>query len=131
MNFFENVKIRWDYEGKSDYINGTGAYFEEKLLGFAGAAVFPVLIIYQLMTGQLQWSPLQIAVGLYLALDLGGGLVSNALNSCKRFYDSPIKPEEKGLARQLKKLPAFIGIHIRALIVGLMFNNMDWTFALT
>jgi len=127
----ENKKIRWEYEGKPDYINGTGAYTEEKVLGFFAASLLPVLMVYQLATGHMQWNFIQIAIGLYFALDLGGGLVSNALNSCKRYYDSPIKPEETGVAGALKKLPVFIAMHVHPLVVGLLFNDMNWAYAIT
>ena len=126
----ENVKIRWEYEGKTDIINGTGAYFEEKFLGYFGSAVIPVILAIQIMTGRVEWSLLQIIVAMYLALDIGGGLVSNALNSCKRFYDSPYKPEEGRTAKYMKKVPFFIGLHIHPLVVGLYFNNLDWFYAL-
>jgi nitrate/nitrite transporter NarK len=127
----ENKKIRWEYEGKPDYINGTGAYPEEKFIAFFGSALLPALVIYQLITGHMQWNIIQIVIGLYFALDLGGGLVSNALNSCKRYYDSPIKPEETGVAGAVKKMPVFIAAHVHPLVVGLLFNDMNWTYALT
>ncbi|GKX30973.1 hypothetical protein SH1V18_34530 [Vallitalea longa] len=126
-----NKKIRWEYEGKPDYINGTGAYTEEKVLGYIGGALLPALMIFQLAMGHMQWNIVQIIIGLYFALDLGGGLVSNALNSCKRYYDTPIKPEEKGFAGAVKKLPVFIALHVHPLVIGLLFNDMNWAYAFT
>lgn len=127
----ENVKIRWEYEGKTDIINGTGAYFEEKCLGYFGATVVPVILIIQIVIGRVEWSPLQIVLAMYMGIDIGGGLVSNALNSCKRFYDTPYKEGEGKTAKYLKKVPVFISTHIHALIIGLYFNNMNWFYALT
>lgn len=95
-----NKKIRWEYEGKPDCINGTGSYTEEKVLGYLGGALLPAIMIFQLITEYIQWNIIQIVIGLYFALNLGGGLVSNALKSCKRYYDTPIKPEEKDLLVQ-------------------------------
>ncbi len=61
----------------------------------------------------------------------GGGLVSTSLNSGKRFYDSPIKLEEKGVAKFMKTLPCYIGMHVHPLIVGLLYDNMNWQYALS
>jgi hypothetical protein len=46
-------------------------------------------------------------------LESFGGVVANSLNSCKRFYHSPVQPEETGftaLAKTIWRLPYFTSI---------------------
>lgn len=125
------VKIRWDYEGKTDVINGTGAYREEKIIAFIGSAIIPIVLIFQLILGRLEWTPLQILIGLFIGFDIGGGMVSNALNSCKRFYETPLKTNEGKGAKYAKDNRIYLGLHIHPIVVGLLYNNMDWFYALT
>lgn len=61
---------------------------------------------------QLEWNYWQIAVALFLAFDIGGGMVCNSLNSCKRFYHSPLKEGENATVRLAKNHLAFSVIHI-------------------
>jgi hypothetical protein len=126
----DSVKIRWDYEGKTDIVNGTGAYFEEKLIAFIGSAIIPIVLIFQVISGRLQWNPIQIVLALIIGFDIGGGMVSNALNSCKRFYETPLKVDEDKTAKYAKDCRIFIGLHIHPIVVGLLYNNMDWFYAL-
>ena len=56
MSKHEEVKIRWEYEGEVDVINGTGSYFEEKVLGYSGAVIVTLLMVYQQFTGYIDWT---------------------------------------------------------------------------
>ncbi len=67
-------KIRWEYNGKPDPINGTGAYKEEKILAYTSAIILPLILIYQILNNLLDWSPAQIIIAIYVGFDLGGGI---------------------------------------------------------
>lgn len=119
----DQVRIEWEYEGKPDFSSGTGAYASEKSLGLASAIVVPCFLLYGLLSGTVEWSLWQVLVAFLLAFDISGGLVSNALNSCKRFYHTPPKQEEGTLGRLLKR-PAFFAIfHIHPLLVAFLFGD--------
>jgi hypothetical protein len=48
---------------------------------------------------------------------LGGGVVANGLNSCKRFYHSPVKPDEGALVRAAKNHRIFTALHLHPVVV--------------
>jgi hypothetical protein len=124
------VRIQWDYEGKTDFATGTGSYTVEKVIGYSGSVVLPGLLFFLLSKGMLQWNVIQIVVGFLLAFDIGGGMVSNALNSCKRFYHSPLRSKEGRIAGVLKNHLLFSSFHVHPIIVGLLYNDMDWVYGL-
>lgn len=80
----------------------------ELLGGLAGmAAIFAVAAA----DPQVQdWSPLQMAVGLALALDLVGGVLTNSTNAAKRWYHRP------GPSRARARL-GFTAVHVTHLAV--------------
>ncbi len=129
MSKHEEVKIRWEYEGKTDVINGTGAYFEERMLGYSGAAIVTLLMLYLQFTGYTDWTWWQLLIASYISFDLGGGFMSNSLNSVIRFYETPYKEGEGKSAKYLKNDWIYNGMHFHPLIVGLVFNN-DWVYAI-
>ncbi|HZG74250.1 MAG TPA: hypothetical protein VEZ72_00205, partial [Paenibacillus sp.] len=86
--------VDWTYEGKPDFSSGTGATRAERTLALGSAAIVPGVVLALWATGDYEWGLLQLAAALALAFDVGGGLISNALNSCKRFYHTPPKPSE-------------------------------------
>ncbi len=120
---------KWKYEGKTDVINGTGAYFEERVLGYSGAAIVTVLMLYLQFTGYTDWTWWQLLIASYISFDLGGGFMSNSLNSVIRFYETPYKEGEGKSAKYLKNDWIYNGMHFHPLIVGLVFNN-DWVYAI-
>ena len=87
-------------------------------------------------THSIPWAWWQFVVAALLALDVLGGVVANALNSCKRFYHSPVKPEETGLNGLVKNHIVFTAFHIHTVIVGVLFGGLNlgyglfWYFAL-
>lgn len=126
----EKVIINWEYSGKKDFVNGTGAYFEEKILGYLGSLIIPIILLVLNLNGVLQWDYYQIIVAGLLAFDLGGGMISNSLNSGKRFYHTEAKETEGKAGKFLKNHLLFGLIHVHPFIIGLMFNNMDWIYGL-
>ncbi|WP_028546003.1 hypothetical protein [Paenibacillus taiwanensis] len=126
----EQARINWHYSGKEDLGAGTGAYIEEKALGYSGCVALVALLIYLLVTGYVQWNGLQITIAFLLAFDIGGGLVSNSLNSCKRFYHTPLLSTESKRAAIVKNKFLFSSFHIHPLVVGLLYGPMDITYGL-
>lgn len=78
----------------------------------------------------MDWVWWQYAIALLLALDVLGGVVANSLNSCKRFYHSPIQPEETGFTALAKNHFAFTLFHIHPILIGLVFGNMNWAYGI-
>lgn len=79
------IRIEWNYKGKPDFSSGTGTYPAVKILGLASAFVIPIFLLIQIWPF-MGWNSWQTIIAFILAFDISGGLVSNALNSCKRFY---------------------------------------------
>ncbi|QUH26495.1 hypothetical protein [Serpentinicella alkaliphila] len=126
----DKVRINWEYTGKRDFANGTCAYYEEKFLGYLGGLFIPVILIAMNISNRMQWNYFQLIIAVFLAFDLGGGMISNSLNSGKRFYHSPSKESEGKLGKFLKNKLLFATIHIHPFIVGIIFNNFDWKYGL-
>ncbi len=125
------VRIEWEYEGKTDFSSGTGAYASEKILGLASSVVIPVVLLMHLRDTGMEWSVLQIVIAMLLAFDVSGGLVSNALNSCKRLYHTPPKPSEGKLGVLFKHPVIFSVLHIHPLVAGWMYGNGNWGYGVT
>ncbi|MCM3783748.1 hypothetical protein M3231_12260 [Neobacillus mesonae] len=122
--------IDWDYEGRNDFSSGTGAYASEKRLGLLSALVIPCFLLYLYWSKGVDWSVFQLFIALILAFDISGGLVSNALNSCKRFYHTPPKPQEGKIGIFIKNPLFFSLCHVHPFIAGLLHGEGNWTFSL-
>lgn len=123
----ENNKIRidWKYSGKPDGFFGTGATTAEQVVvwvfGLTGTGIIGWLVWVQSMP----WTWWQYVIAGLLALDVLGGVVANSLNSCKRFYHSPLHPEEIGFNAIAKNHLFFTLFHVHPLIVALLFGNVN------
>lgn len=126
----KQIRIEWEYDGKTDYSSGTGAYATEKALGLASAFVIPGFLLYLLYSHSVDWNGAQIALAFVLAFDVSGGLVSNALNSCKRFYHTPAKREEGWLGRMLKHPVLFSALHLHPIVVGWLYDGGIWSYGI-
>ena len=93
----ERSKIDWSYSGTPDGFFGTGATVAEQTIVWVFGLLGTGILGWVVWTHSIPWAWWQFAVAALLALDVLGGVVANALNSCKRFYHSPVKPEETGL----------------------------------
>ena len=132
----ERSKIDWSYSGTPDGFFGTGATVAEqtivRVFGLLGTGILGWVV----WTHSIPWAWWQFAVAALLALDVLGGVVANALNSCKRFYHSPVKSEETGFTGLAKNHFAFTAFHVHTVIVGVLFGKLDfgygffWYFAL-
>lgn len=122
----EKVNIDWNYNGKLDLALGNGATKAEKITGWSACFVIPAFLLYNVFIGRVEWSYWQLAVALFLAFDVGGGMVCNALNSCKRFYESPVKSDEDKYVSIIKNKFVFSAIHVHPIIVWLLFDRTNW-----
>lgn len=124
------IRIDWKYSGKPDGFFGTGATNSEQLLvwifGLAGTAILGWLAWAQ----SLPWMWWQYGLAGLLALDVLGGVVANALNSCKRFYHSPLQPEEIGFTALSKNHIAFSLFHVHPLLVGWSFGDTNLLYGI-
>lgn len=126
----DGVVIDWHYEGDTDLGAGTGATGGEKLLAYGtGFFAFAFYTLFYLF-GSLDWNIWQYLLAILLAYDVMGGVVANSLNSCKRFYHTPPKPEENWLVRFVKNPHLFTAIHIHTIVVGLIFADFDYFYGL-
>ncbi len=115
--------ICWEYEGKPDPLMGTGATRAEKSLVWATALVTLSLYVLLYWTGRLDWTWWQYAAAALLALDVGGGVIANSLNACKRFYHTPLRPDETGLIAAAKNHYVFVALHLHPLLVWGLYGN--------
>ena len=132
----EQSKIDWGYSGTPDGFFGTGATAAEQTIVWVFGLLGTGILGWVVWTHSIPWTWWQFAVAALLALDVLGGVVANALNSCKRFYHSPVKPEETGFTGLAKNHFVFTAFHVHTVIVGVLFGKLDfgygffWYFAL-
>ncbi|MBL8080715.1 MAG: hypothetical protein JNM55_22275 [Anaerolineales bacterium] len=126
----KNILIDWKYSGTPDGFFGTGSTTMEQgivwLFGCAGA----MLLGWVWWTNSISWTWWQYAIAALIALDVLGGVVANSLNSCKRFYHSPLQSEETGFTAFAKNHFMFTALHIHPVLIGLLFGNFNWTYGL-
>jgi hypothetical protein len=125
-----STHIEWKYSGKPDGFFGTGATAAEQSLVWAFGLIGTGILGYAAWTRSIPWTWWQYLIAGLLALDVLGGVVANALNSCKRFYHSPLQPEETGFTALAKNHLAFTSFHVHPLLVGLFFGNLNWGYGL-
>ena len=107
---------------------GTGATRIEQLtlwiVGLAGAA-----LMFELARGGwVIWHWWETALAAIIAFDLMGGAAAAALNSSKRFYFSPAKPNEHGPLKLLKTGYYLPAISVHPILVYLVYRALDvWT----
>lgn len=120
--------VDWSYQGKPDYSFGTGATPAERVVAWAGALVG--LAIYGIfwLNATLPWSWWQYLLASGLAFDVAGGMIANSLNSCKRFYASPVQPTDSTLTRCLKHHLLFTALHVHPFLIGLLYDSFNWRY---
>lgn len=111
---------------KTSLIFGTNATRSEKTVGWLATAIIPLCLVGLIVTGSVQWNLLQIGIIFLLAVDVSGGVVCNALDSCKRFYHSVPKQTESRLFQLAKNKLIFTAMHIHPLIVVFCFPEIPW-----
>lgn len=106
---------------------GTGATRAEKTITYLSGLLVPLVLILLGLKGVVQWSWWQWIIAIAIGADISAGAVATALNSCKRFYHSPIQPGEERY-RSVKNPILFSAMHIYPLIVWLAFDRAYWIF---
>ena len=128
MTCGEPPQIDWDppqpragMAGALDRFIGPGATAAELLWQFGTAFAAGVAVPAYALAAGLNWSTLQLVLSGLIALDLVGGVVTNATATAQRWY------HRKG--QGTKQHLAFVAIHIvQLLLVGWLFRDGDWTF---
>lgn len=122
--------VNWEYSGKADFLLGTSATGTEKILGWAAGLVGTGLYGYLYLTHALDWAWWQYALAGLLAFDVAGGVVANALNSCKQFYHTPPKPDEPRYTAFFKNHLYFTLLHIHTLVIAILFGPTNYFFGI-
>ena len=118
-------RIDWAYSGPPNPMVGTGATrFEEALTWFAGLAGAG-LTLFLADNGWVPWPLWQTAIAAIIAFDLIGGAVALQLNSAKRFYHAPLRPEEQGIVAWMKSGTFFPLMHVHPIVIYMVWRPMD------
>ncbi len=120
----EQYRINWDYpppHSALDRFVGPGATRAEVLLQFVSATLAALVFIAAAISGEWGWTPVQLIVAGVLALDMVGGVITNATSSGKRWYHRA----GQGFRQHL----LFVLIHIvQPTLVVLFFDPSNWMF---
>jgi hypothetical protein len=118
------VVIEWDYphpKNGLDRFAGPGATRAEILLQFGGAFAAIVAVVLGSYFSEVSWSALQVIVAAVLAMDVVGGIITNATGAGKRWYHR----SGQGARQHL----GFVLLHIvQPLIVFFVFDSVGWSF---
>lgn len=106
-------KPRSGLDGFIDHLVGPDASFTERVL-VVGAALG--LTTATLLTAG-NWSTLQYAVSVLIALDLGGGVVANATHSAKTWFHR----DDRSTLRRF----AFVTGHVHPFAISIVFAPID------
>ena len=116
--------IEWDYptpRNGLDRFTGPGATRSEVFLQFGGALAAIVAVVLGSHLGRIPWSTFQVVVAAILAMDVMGGVITNATGAGKRWYHR----DGQGVPQHL----GFVLLHIaQPLIVFFVFDSVPWTF---
>ena len=122
----ERSIIRWEYrepKGALDRFAGPGASTAELLLQFIGSGLAAVVVVGASLAGGWGWTVAQMIVAAVLALDVMGGVITNATGAAKRWYH---REGQNARAHLL-----FVLIHAaQPTLLVLFFDPGNWTFVL-
>lgn len=120
----KGVVIEWEYpqpRNALDRFAGPGASRSEVYVQFGGALAAIVAVVLGWHFGGLTWGTLQVVVAAVLAMDVVGGIITNATGAGKRWYHR----SGQGTRHHL----GFVLLHIaQPLIVFFVFETVRWTF---
>lgn len=105
---------RWEYHGATGPLVGRGAPRAICLLGYGGAALVTVLILW---------------------LSIRGGAPANMPNPCTRVHHTPARPCQGMMLRAVRSGPLFTALHIQpiraaALLGGSVVKGLVWSMLL-
>jgi len=123
-----DTPINWNYPaprtgllGELDKFIGPGATPAELWI----QAIFTLgattaLLIYA-RVAELDWTPLQLTLGALLALDMAGGISTNATSAAKRWYHRA--------GQGFRQHVGFVALHlVHIFLVAWFFRALDWPF---
>lgn len=124
----ETAYIDWHYppprpgfDGAIDRFIGPGTTPAELILEIIVSVGAALLLILYALARPLDWSLIQLVVGALLALDIAGGVVTNATSSAKRWYHRA----GQGAVNHL----TFLTVHILHLLLFVVFFRAgDWGY---
>ncbi len=107
--------------GYWDRFIGPGASGTEQMLILASSALAALAVVYFARTGRWGWSLGQYLIAALLALDIVGGIVTNATSSAKRWYHR----EGQGFWQKF----GFVALHVlHIFLVAWLFRGFDVVF---
>lgn len=122
------LKISWNYPkprkswaGAFDRFVGPGATKVEIYLQILFVTIAAIALPVYAVVNKLGWNMAQLVIGSIIALDMVGGVITNATSSAKRYW------HRKGVGFEFHFI--FILIHaIQLFLVTYFFRSMDWSF---
>ncbi|MBD2259434.1 hypothetical protein [Pseudanabaena sp. FACHB-2040] len=121
---WRDISPRNGLGGLLDRFIGPGATKAELLLQFVPPLIAMIVAPAYALTLPIQWTPVQIGLIALLALDLVGGVLTNATSAAKRWYHRPGQGWQQHLA--------FVSLHvIHVWLVAVLFRGGDWVFGLS
>lgn len=128
MNQQHTTRINWafppprkGFRGALDTFIGPGATRAELVVQGILTILGGMTVIGLALWSGATWSPVQMVLAGLLALDMVGGIVTNATSSAKRWYHR----EGQGFWRHF----GFTSLHIvHIFLVAWLFRDMDWHF---
>ncbi|WP_416669124.1 hypothetical protein [Egbenema bharatensis] len=112
---------RTGLKGLLDRFTGPGATPAELIIQFVPPFIAALTAPLYAIMAHLHWTPSQLVVAAVLALDLVGGIITNATASAKRWYHRP----GQGFWQHM----SFISLHVlHVLLVVLLFRSEDRLF---
>ncbi|MEZ4770800.1 MAG: hypothetical protein R2844_20590 [Caldilineales bacterium] len=106
--------------GEWDRFIGPGATRAEFWLIISSAVLGAAALALYVVAQNLGWSAVQLGVAVLLALDLVGGVVTNATTAAKRWYHRP----GQGFRQHFR----FVAFHLHPFLVAWLFRDGDWVF---
>lgn len=128
MNEISNIV--WSYEGKPDIVAGTNATIIEKTIAWSAGFIGVAIIGFYYWKSSFDWAIWQYAIATIIIYDVVGGAVANSLNSCKRFYHSPVRAIEPIYVTFAKNHLFFSIIHVHCLVISFVFPTATWFYGL-
>jgi len=116
----EPSRIDWNYSGPTDLAVGTGAAGPEKLIVYGASLIAACAFAPLWMRHYQGWDWWIYVVCAIFAFDIAGGVVANATNSCKRFYQTPSQTDDPPLVRFLKSGINFDLLHLHPVLLALI-----------
>lgn len=105
-----------------DAIFGDGATRAERSLPtITGLAGIGLLAGYAAATGNLDWSWWRYLLAAILIFDLVGGVVTNALNSAKRFQHAERIAVPRRSASLVRNHVLFTAVHVQPILIAVLF----------